>query len=75
MIYVHEKEVDRLQPRFLLDGFKEMINECGLIYLEFIVNAYTWEESRGIATRVHERLDRGLATQNWKDVLPLLKLR
>ncbi|XP_074352896.1 uncharacterized protein LOC141692052 [Apium graveolens] len=63
MLFVHEKKRGRVQPRYLLKGFSDAVNDCGLVDLGFKENEFTWEKSRGTAGWVQERLDRGLANQ------------
>ncbi|XP_074336841.1 uncharacterized protein LOC141674013 [Apium graveolens] len=75
MMYVHEKEGGRVQPRFLLEGFKDAVCDCRLLDLGFVGNPFTWEKSRGTALWVQERLDRGLVTQEWKTIFPSAEVR
>lgn len=75
MMFVHEKAGGRVQSRFLLEGFKETIHDCGLMDLGFVGSIFTWEKSRGSASWVQERLDRGLVTQEWKTNFPLFEVR
>lgn len=68
MMHVHEKQGGRPHERVLLEGFKAAVYESGLDDLGFIGNEYTWEKSRGSRRWVQERLDRGLANQEWHNM-------
>lgn len=47
-------------------GFRGLINDSGLIDIGFDGNAYTWNNRRGGAANIQERLDRGFANAQWK---------
>lgn len=68
MATMDEKRGGRQQPRYLLDGFSQILIECGLADLGFVGEKFTWERSRGIDRWVQERLDRVLANIEWKKV-------
>ncbi|KAK1354012.1 hypothetical protein POM88_047268 [Heracleum sosnowskyi] len=70
MMFVNEKRGGRVQPRWLLDGFSEAVNACGLVDLGFKGCEFTWERSRGNTEWVQERLDRGLANKGWRSLFP-----
>lgn len=42
--------------------------ECGLIDLDLIGHAFTWEKSRGTSEWVKLRLDRAMATNRWLEI-------
>ncbi|KAL8115437.1 hypothetical protein AgCh_022072 [Apium graveolens] len=70
MINVSEKRGGRRQPRYLMEGFKQTIEECGLVDLGFKSEAFTWERARGIERWVWKRLDRGMANVDWLELFP-----
>ncbi|XP_074351469.1 uncharacterized protein LOC141690581 [Apium graveolens] len=70
MLYNYEKIGGRPQPTHLLEGFSKVIMDCGLEDLGFKGSKFTWEKSRGTDIWIQERLDRGLATQGWKELFP-----
>lgn len=41
-----------------------------MLDLGFIGDKYTWDKSRGTDNWIQERLDRGLATQEWSNLFP-----
>lgn len=52
MMFMHEKEGNRVQPRGLLEGFKETIQDCELMDLDFVGSKFTWDRGRGTASWV-----------------------
>lgn len=42
-----EKRDGRRNPHALIDGFSDIVMECGLHDLGFICDRFTWERSRG----------------------------
>ena len=70
MMVAEEKIGGCAQPRRLLDGFTDCIHDCQLMDLGFVGNEFTWERERGSDRWIQERLDRGLATREWKDLFP-----
>lgn len=75
MMLATEKRGGRGQPLSLLQGFSETVFDCGLQDLGFVGEKYTWEKSRGKDNWVHERLDRGLANQEWCQLFPSAEVR
>lgn len=47
MMYSDEKRGGREQPCYLLEGFTETVQECGLHDLGFVGKKFTWERSGG----------------------------
>lgn len=41
-----------------------------MVDLGFVGEPYTWEKSRGTTNWIQERLDKGLATQEWCNLFP-----
>lgn len=70
VMYVHEMQGGTPHPRALLEGLKEVVSECGLRDMGFIDNEFMWERSRGSESWVQERLYRGLANQEWRNLFP-----
>ena len=70
MMYGFEKIGGRPQPRALLEGFNKVVMECGLEDLGFSGSEFTWEKSRGTDIWIQERLDRGLANNDWRCLFP-----
>ncbi|XP_057793280.1 uncharacterized protein LOC131009894 [Salvia miltiorrhiza] len=57
-------------PNWLFNGFREATLDCGIT--DIALNGYPFTWSRGIGTQnfVEERLDRAMATDNWKSLFP-----
>lgn len=59
---MEEKREGQRQPRRIMEGFSKEIMDCGLHDLGFSGDIFTRETSRGKERWIHERLDRGMAT-------------
>ncbi|XP_074350142.1 uncharacterized protein LOC141689683 [Apium graveolens] len=70
MMFVDKKRGVNVQPQYLLNGFVYTVNDCRLFNLRFKGEKFTWKKSRGKVNWIQERLDRGFATQAWKDLFP-----
>lgn len=75
LMFKDEKGGGREHPGNLLQGFTNVIDECGLQDLRFGGEKLTWEKSRGKQAWVQERLDRGLADLAWCQLFPLAEVR
>ncbi|XP_074342277.1 uncharacterized protein LOC141679769 [Apium graveolens] len=75
LMCIGEKRGGGDHPRYLLTGFADAVCEYGLTDLGFVGEKYTWEKSRGTSNWVQERLDRGLATQDWRNLFPLAEVQ
>ncbi|XP_060959342.1 uncharacterized protein LOC115704505 [Cannabis sativa] len=61
-------------PNWLVDGFRDTIQECGLIDLDIVGHRFTWEKSRGTDNWIEVRLDRALVAERWLQLFPRAKL-
>ncbi|XP_074369831.1 uncharacterized protein LOC141711338 [Apium graveolens] len=75
MVSSDEKRGGRPHPRPLLEGFNQVLLDCGLADLGFVGGKYTWERFRGSAKWVQERLDRGLANKSWNELFPVAEVK
>ncbi|XP_074328097.1 uncharacterized protein LOC141666010 [Apium graveolens] len=75
MMTEDEKKGGRCHPRALLNGFSETTMECGLLDLGFTGDKFTWERCRGTERWISERLDRGLATSEWRSLFPEAEIK
>lgn len=73
LIYEHEK--DGGMRHRLLEGFRDVVNECGLSDLRFVGNEFTWKKSRRCVTWVQEHLDRGCANQGWRNLFTSAEIK
>lgn len=62
-------------PASLLNGFRNVVEDCALIEIDLLGRKYTWEKSRGSENWGRERLDRVFATESWWRPFPLCNLR
>uniref|UniRef100_A0A803Q977 Endonuclease/exonuclease/phosphatase domain-containing protein n=1 Tax=Cannabis sativa TaxID=3483 RepID=A0A803Q977_CANSA len=53
-------------PNWLIEGFNDVLTECGRHKLELFGHPYTWECRRGTSDWVEVRIDRALASQSWR---------
>lgn len=75
LLYAHEKLGGRAHPKNLLDGFCDTVEQCALHDLGFSGDQFTWERCRGTNQWVQERLDRGLANTEWRNLFPDAELK
>ncbi|XP_074369753.1 uncharacterized protein LOC141711250 [Apium graveolens] len=75
IMFAHEKNGGRPHPSVLLEGFSNTVNECGLIEISSSGSAYTWERSRGTVRWIQEKLDRGLANHEWRNMFSTAEVR
>lgn len=75
MMFEHEKKGGRPQPRVFLEGFRDTLSSCGLVDIGYTGCEFTWERSRGSPGWIQERLDRGLATQVWRNMFPRAEIK
>ncbi|XP_074347635.1 uncharacterized protein LOC141686501 [Apium graveolens] len=61
-------------PNWLVEGFREVLMETGLIDMELTGHQFTWERGRGTSAWIEVRLDRALTTAGWLNIFPLAKL-
>lgn len=73
LMYASDKNGTHPHPQWLLDGFRNTIEECDLVELDLTGGNYTWEKSRGTTNWVREKLDRAFANNAWWNQFPLCK--
>ncbi|KAK1376100.1 CBS-PB1 domain contining protein [Heracleum sosnowskyi] len=61
-------------PRWLVDGFNEVLVETGLNDVNLIGHQFTWERGRGTENWTNVRLDRVLTSNSWLELFPFAKL-
>ena len=60
-----EKRGRARQPHALIRGFRESVDDCGLMEIGIVGYQFTWERARGNPHLVEEKLDEGLANQSF----------
>lgn len=68
------KKRKTLALQHLLDGFKKIIDDCGLNEVDLTGGSYTLEKSKDSEDWVRERLDRAFANDAWWNMFPLCTL-
>ncbi|KAL8121460.1 hypothetical protein AgCh_018259 [Apium graveolens] len=70
------KRGGRPYPESLIQGFREVLDDCNLIDMDLHGHQYTWERGVGSAEWIEVRLDRALVTPSFLDeVTGSFKLR
>jgi len=68
-IFSNDDKRGRVQhPQWLFNGFREVVNDYGLIDMPMKGHAHTWSRRMGSNNVVEERLDRALVTNSWMAV-------
>ncbi|XP_057779716.1 uncharacterized protein LOC130998302 [Salvia miltiorrhiza] len=57
-------------PNWLFTGFRVAVLDCGLSDIPLHGYPFTWSGGLGSDNFVEERLDRGMATQTWRNLFP-----
>ncbi|XP_074344595.1 uncharacterized protein LOC141683745 [Apium graveolens] len=70
LMFDSEKKGGRKQPRALLQGFSDIVANCGLIDFGYEGEYFNWERCRGTDLWIQERPERGLATRAWLNLFP-----
>lgn len=74
ILHSSEKLSRRLPPCNQMNEFKEALEVCQLSDLGFIGYPYIWNNKRLGLANTRERLDRAVATENWKTKFPVSTL-
>ena len=69
-----EKCEGRPYPNWLITGFKQCIEDCGLFDMEMIGYPFTWERGYGTSKWIEIRLDRALVTESFANQFNNAKL-
>ncbi|XP_019197363.1 PREDICTED: uncharacterized protein LOC109191234 [Ipomoea nil] len=63
-----EKRGLHSHPSALIEGFNDVLEDCGLADLGMLGGRFTWVKGRGTESWVEERLDRVMATVDWLEL-------
>lgn len=69
-----EKEGGRARFRSLILNFQHTLEDCRLIDLGFVGNKYTWCNNHMDESWTRLRLDRGIATDSWRNLFSEAKI-
>lgn len=67
ILHATEKKGGNPQPSWLLDGFRDAVEQSGLSDFAFEGHQFTWEKSRGKPGWVQAKLDRVLVSDDWNE--------
>ncbi|KAG5530896.1 hypothetical protein RHGRI_025747 [Rhododendron griersonianum] len=67
---IWEKQGGGECSRSRIELFQSVLSECALMDLEFKGPAYTWSNNQGVGFNIRERLDKALATVEWRELFP-----
>ncbi|XP_021842437.2 uncharacterized protein [Spinacia oleracea] len=70
ILFEAEKEGGQPRSQREMDEFREAMDECGLIDLGYFGKPFTWWNKQTEQFAVFERLDRGVASLEWIQLLP-----
>uniref|UniRef100_A0A803PII9 Reverse transcriptase domain-containing protein n=1 Tax=Cannabis sativa TaxID=3483 RepID=A0A803PII9_CANSA len=59
-----EKRGGNPYPTWLIEGFQEVVQQCGLCDLDMLGRLFTWEKSRDTPNWIEARLDRAMANND-----------
>ncbi|KAK1372326.1 hypothetical protein POM88_028519 [Heracleum sosnowskyi] len=69
-----DKRGGGLYPQWLIQGFKDVVEDCALIDMNLVGYPFTWERGYGTDKWVEVRLDRALATEEFLNLFRGAKL-
>lgn len=70
----NDKKGGRPYPQRLLQGFKEVLNDCDLVDMDLCGYPFTWERGVGTDKHIEIRLDRALVSPAFLSVFKETKL-
>lgn len=69
-----EKQGGSTCKRARIEQFQQLLSDCELMDLEFKGPAYTWSNNQGGSNNIRERLDRAVASVEWRSLFPLAQV-
>lgn len=70
LMYLVDKKGRNSHPQYLLDGFRNVVEDYHLSELALTCGKFNWERCRGTNNWVREKLDRCFATNHWWSKFP-----
>lgn len=58
-----------------MEAFRDMLEECNLTDVGFSGPMFTWERENLVETNIRERLDQGVANNEWLSIFPNAQIR
>lgn len=75
IMYGFEKKGGLLREEGRMEDFRKALEDCNLMDLGFCGNWFTWERGNLPETNIQERLDRGVANDDWVSLFPEYQIR
>lgn len=69
-MFNYEKKVGLMRPESQMNGFKDVIEDCGLTELSNTGDKFTWCNRRFDENLTLERLDRFFGNSAWHSIFP-----
>ncbi|KAL8126087.1 hypothetical protein AgCh_013389 [Apium graveolens] len=69
-----DKQGGRPYPQWLIQGFRDVIEDCSLTDLDLDGYPFTWERGAGTGDWIEVRLDRALVSTSFLNIFPNVKL-
>lgn len=69
-----DKQGGRPYPSSLLQGFRDVLDDCNLMDMDLVGYPFTWERGAGTTSWIEVRLDRSLVTSGFMNKFPDAKL-
>ncbi|XP_074282427.1 uncharacterized protein LOC141606944 [Silene latifolia] len=70
IISLNEKEGGKDRREAQMDAFREALDDCALLDLGYRGSIFTWKRGNSPETLIRERLDRAVATMEWREMYP-----
>lgn len=75
MLRASEKKGTNPHPKWLFNGFRDTMFDCGISDLPLEGFPFTWERGRGTVRWVQEKLDRVFVNEEWQRLFPTNKVQ
>lgn len=75
IMYSFEKKGGRLRNEQNMARFRAVLVDCDLLDIGFSGSWFTWEKGKHLENNVRERLERGVANQEWWGFFPKHSLK
>lgn len=70
ILYSFEKVGGAPREQSRMEEFREVLEEFQLMEICFLGTWFTWERGNLSETKIHEKLDKGVANLKWTDMFP-----
>lgn len=70
ILYAAEKKGGAVRSQREMNDFREALDDCELQDIGYTRDTFTWWNKQAVPNAVFERLDRGVASLEWVELLP-----